>query len=122
MPEVHVVPVGFTAKWRVHAGDPSAPLSEHMSTTDAEAAARRCALRRGADQVVVHDRYHRTRLIRVPRDDHERLARSQTQCRQREGKSHAEIYQRAPAAVLQHTRRSEEDRDQRSDGRHHDEP
>jgi hypothetical protein len=63
IPEVHVVPVGLTAKWRVHDGDPSEPASEHLSTTDAEAAAYSRAVERGADRIVMHDRYHRTRLI-----------------------------------------------------------
>ena len=62
-PEVHVVPVRRTAKWRVHDGDPSDPASEHVSTTDAEAAACTRAIERGADRIAIHDRYHRTRLI-----------------------------------------------------------
>jgi hypothetical protein len=63
--EVHVAPIGRTAKWRVHDGDPSDAASEHKSVTDAEAAACRRAITRGADRVVIHDRYHRTRLIDV---------------------------------------------------------
>jgi hypothetical protein len=62
-PVVHVAPVGRTAKWRVHDGDPSEPASEHASTTDAEAAAYSRATQRGAHRIVIHDRYHRTRLI-----------------------------------------------------------
>src|SRR5690349_21501307 len=62
-PEVHVVPLGRTAKWRVDGGDPSAPASEHLSTTAAEAAAYSRATECGADRIVIHDRYHRTRLI-----------------------------------------------------------
>src|SRR3954452_18219225 len=70
--EVHVVPVRGTAKWRVHDGDPSEPASEHVSTTAAEAAAYSRAIERGADRIVIHDRYHRTRLIESehPPDQH----------------------------------------------------
>jgi hypothetical protein len=60
MPEVHVVPDGRTGTWRVHDGVGSAPLSEHSSETDAESAAVRRAQIRGAERVVIHDRYHRT--------------------------------------------------------------
>jgi hypothetical protein len=67
MPDVHVVPVRRTAKWRVHDGDPAVPSSEHASETDAELAARQRAKERGAERVVVHDRYHRTRRIDVAR-------------------------------------------------------
>ena len=63
MPEVHVVPVGRTGTWRVHDGDPAAPLSEHMSENAAEFAARIRARARGAERVVVHDRYYRTREL-----------------------------------------------------------
>src|SRR4051795_3784717 len=72
IPEVHVVPVRGTAKWRVHDGDPSEPASEHVSTTAAEAAAHSRAMERGVERIVIHDRYHRTRLVdseRVP-DQH----------------------------------------------------
>jgi hypothetical protein len=62
-PVVHVAPVGRTAKWRVHDGDPAEPVSEHASSTAAEAAAHSRARERGADRIVMHDRYHRTRLI-----------------------------------------------------------
>src|SRR3954468_17707156 len=62
-PEVHVIPVGRTSTWRVHDGDPSEPASEHMSTTAAEAAAYSRATERGADRIVIHDRYHRIRLV-----------------------------------------------------------
>ena len=63
--EVHVVPVSRTAKWRVHEGDASVPLSEHASETDAEFAARGRAKECGATCVVIHDRYHRTRETAV---------------------------------------------------------
>jgi hypothetical protein len=63
VPELHVVPVGRTGTWRVHDGDPSAPLSEHMSEDAAEFAALIRARARGAERVVVHDCYHRTREL-----------------------------------------------------------
>ena len=55
MTEVQVVPDQRTA-WRVYDTDAEAPVSEHTNATEAELAARA----RGADRVVVHDRYHRT--------------------------------------------------------------
>jgi hypothetical protein len=68
-PEVHVVPVRRTATWQVHDGDPHTPSSEHANETDAELAARRRAVARGAERVVVHDRYDRTRRIAISADD-----------------------------------------------------
>jgi hypothetical protein len=47
----------------VHDGDPAAPQSEHMSENAAEFAARVRARACGAERVVVHDRYHRTREL-----------------------------------------------------------
>ena len=67
VPDVHVVPIRRTAKWRVHDGDPSVPSSEHPTENDAELAARRRAEERGAERVVIHDRYNRTRQINVAR-------------------------------------------------------
>ena len=63
MTEVHVVPISRSAMWRVYDGDGAVPVSEHESETDAEFAARLRAEQCGADRVVVHDRYHRTRQI-----------------------------------------------------------
>ncbi len=63
MTEVHVVPISRSAMWRVYDGDGAVPVSEHESETDAEFAARLRAEQCGADLVVVHDRYHRTRQI-----------------------------------------------------------
>lgn len=40
----------------------STPMCEHTTETDAEAAAQRLAQTTGASRVVIHDRYHRTRL------------------------------------------------------------
>ena len=58
MIEVHVIPDQRGA-WRVYDSDTAPPLSEHTSATEAELAARARAGERNADQVVVHDRYHR---------------------------------------------------------------
>ena len=59
MTEVHVVPDERTT-WRVYDSDADAPISEHTSATEAELAAKARAADRGAQRVVVHDRYHRT--------------------------------------------------------------
>jgi hypothetical protein len=58
--EVHVVPDDRTATWRVQDPDAAAPVSEHTNATEAELAARAHADVRGAERIVVHDRYHRT--------------------------------------------------------------
>ena len=43
-------------------------LSQHQSATDAELAARQYADKLDADEIVVHDRYHRVRVVkRTPR-------------------------------------------------------
>jgi Uncharacterized protein conserved in bacteria (DUF2188) len=55
---IHVVP-GCTGGWSVHAAGDLEPACVHPNATDAQRAARRIAARRGADAVVVHDRYHR---------------------------------------------------------------
>jgi anti-sigma regulatory factor (Ser/Thr protein kinase) len=59
--EVHVVPQARAATWSVYADAGGSALSEHTSETAAESAARAQALLRGAERIVVHDRYHRTR-------------------------------------------------------------
>ena len=59
--EVHVVPQSRAATWSVYVDAIGSALSEHTSQTAAEAAARAQALLRGAEHIVVHDRYHRTR-------------------------------------------------------------
>jgi hypothetical protein len=60
MTELHVIPDELTTTWRVFATDAEEPLSEHASATEAEFAARADAGDRGAERVVVYDRYHRT--------------------------------------------------------------
>jgi uncharacterized protein DUF2188 len=59
-PLIHVraTPAGT---WRVESQDDSAPVSEHSTATEAERAAQRFARQANAD-VVVHDRYGRTRI------------------------------------------------------------
>jgi hypothetical protein len=59
MTDLHVIPDERTT-WRVFEAEAPAPLSEHTNATDAELAARARAEDRGAERVVVHDRYHRT--------------------------------------------------------------
>jgi hypothetical protein len=55
---VRATPAGT---WRVEPGDPEKPVSEHSTATEAERTAQRFA--READaEVVVHDRYGRTRI------------------------------------------------------------
>lgn len=60
MTDLHVVPDERTTTWRVFEADADSPLSEHASATEAEFAAQAWAYRRGAERVIVHDRYHRT--------------------------------------------------------------
>ena len=55
MSEVHVIPDDRTT-WRVFDAGAREAVSEHTNATEAELAAQE----RGADRVVVHDRYHRT--------------------------------------------------------------
>jgi hypothetical protein len=59
MTDLHVVADERTT-WRVYEGQAAAPLSEHTNATEAELAAQTRAEARGAERVVVHDRYHRT--------------------------------------------------------------
>jgi hypothetical protein len=59
MTELHVAPDAPTT-WRVYQADEGVPLSQHTSATEAELAAQVWAEERGADRIVVHDRYHRT--------------------------------------------------------------
>ena len=68
--EVHVVPQSRAATWSVYVDAVGGALSEHTSETAAESAARAQALLRGAERIVVHDRYHRTRTeaLTTPRD------------------------------------------------------
>jgi uncharacterized protein DUF2188 len=60
MTEVHVIPDERTT-WRVYDAGTVKPVSEHTNATEAELAAKARAEDRGAERVVVHDRYHRTR-------------------------------------------------------------
>jgi hypothetical protein len=64
MTMLHVVP-DERSRWRVFEDASRVPLSEHTSATAAELAAWRHARLRGADSIVLHDRYWRTH--RVPR-------------------------------------------------------
>jgi hypothetical protein len=50
-------------RWRVLEDASSVPLSEHSSATEAEIAARRHARARGAEAVLLHDRYSRTHTV-----------------------------------------------------------
>jgi hypothetical protein len=59
MTEVHVIP-DERSSWRVYETDELRPLSEHVTATEAELAARGHAEDLEAERVVVHDRYHRT--------------------------------------------------------------
>ena len=62
MDVVHVIRDERTT-WRVYEADASVLLSEHTNATEAELVAKRLAEARGAERVVVHDRYHRTRDV-----------------------------------------------------------
>ena len=53
---IHVIP-GRKGSWSVRTAETAEALSVHPSTTDAERAARQAALRCGARQVIVHDRF-----------------------------------------------------------------
>jgi hypothetical protein len=59
MTVLHVVP-DQRATWRVYETETPAPLSEHTNATDAERPAQARSNDRGAERVVVHDRYNRT--------------------------------------------------------------
>jgi len=64
MPMLHVMP-DSRGGWAVVDDDASTVLSHHPSATHAEAAARAVAADRGADGILVHDRYHRLRRAPV---------------------------------------------------------
>jgi hypothetical protein len=59
--------------WRVVDDSPAgALLSQHPSVSDAELAAQRYADALDADEIVVHDRYHRVRVFRRKPADRDR--------------------------------------------------
>jgi len=62
MTEVHVIPDERTT-WRVYDAGLADPVSEHTNATEAECAAVARAEQRGAERVVLHDRYHRTHEV-----------------------------------------------------------
>lgn len=64
MTTLHVMP-DSRGDWSVVDDDASTVLSHHPSATHAEAAARQVAAVRGADGILVHDRYHRLRRAPV---------------------------------------------------------
>jgi hypothetical protein len=65
MATLHVV-CDERGRWRVVEETAPAPLSEHSSATEAEIAARRHARSKGADAILLHDRYGRTRRLTGP--------------------------------------------------------
>jgi hypothetical protein len=65
MTMLHVMP-DSRGGWSVVDDDARTPLSHHPSATHAEAAARLLAAARGAEGILVHDRYHRLRRAPVP--------------------------------------------------------
>jgi hypothetical protein len=60
MAMLHVIP-DERGNWRVVQGTRAAPLSQHRTATDAEVAALSYCGERGDVDVLVHDRYGRTR-------------------------------------------------------------
>ena len=58
--DVHVIPEPRAATWSVYVDAEAGAVSAHTSETEAESAARVHARVRGAKEIVVHDRYHRT--------------------------------------------------------------
>jgi hypothetical protein len=62
MTMLHVVP-DERGRWRVFEDASHVVLSEHTSATAAEIAAWRHARSRGADSIVLHDRYGRTHPV-----------------------------------------------------------
>ncbi len=72
MTMLHVMP-DSRGSWSVVDDDASTALSHHPTATHAEAAARQIAVSRGADGILVHDRYHRLR--RAPLSRGSRAAR-----------------------------------------------
>ena len=69
MTTLHVVP-DQRGRWRVFEDEGPAPVSEHASATDAERRAWSQLYAGGGDEIVVHDRYGRTRpaVEFLPRD------------------------------------------------------
>jgi hypothetical protein len=61
---IHVEP-NSKGRWIVRREDAREPLSEHGSATDAERVARALAQLEDASFVVLHDRYTRTRRVRI---------------------------------------------------------
>jgi hypothetical protein len=59
MTEVHVI-ADERNTWRVVEVDEPRALSEHVTATEAEVAAREHAKDKDAERVVLYDRYHRT--------------------------------------------------------------
>ena len=59
MTVLHVIADERSATWRVYEDDVPDALSEHTNATEAELAARALAEQRGAERIVVQDRYHR---------------------------------------------------------------
>ena len=53
---------GRRGVWSVRATDDASAVSVHASATEAERAAHRYALTRGATHVIVHDRYARVQI------------------------------------------------------------
>jgi hypothetical protein len=67
MTTLHVMP-DSRGGWSVVDDDARTPLSHHPSATHAEAAARQLAPSRGAEGILVHDRYHRLRRAPLARE------------------------------------------------------
>ena len=63
--ELHVLPHEPSATWIVGLDASSPALSRHATADQAELEARRVGAARGADRVVLHDRYQRVRTIRL---------------------------------------------------------
>jgi hypothetical protein len=61
---IHVIP-GRKGSWSVTTDEADETVSVHSSTTQAERAARQLARRRGAHQVIVHDRNCRLHTVSV---------------------------------------------------------
>jgi hypothetical protein len=61
--ELHVLPDQPTGGWVVGADDGRPPLSWHASVNAAEDAAKRLASARGAQRILLHDRYARVRTV-----------------------------------------------------------
>jgi hypothetical protein len=61
---IHIEP-SRAGSWLVRREADAEPLSEHLTATDAEAAARVAARRFSTQNVLLHDRYRRVREIRV---------------------------------------------------------